>query len=304
VPARALLGSSGSDAVETALKTAMLATGHPGIIAFEGAYHGLSFGSLDATWRSMFRDPFAARIPHHSRFASYGDLDAVVRLADESSQPIGAVLIEPIQGRGGERVPPAGFLSSLSVLCRERGWLLIADEIYTGFGRTGDWFACSHEDVIPDLLCVGKGLASGMPISACVGRSEVMDAWPISSGEALHTQTFIGHPAACASALACIEVIEGEKLVARARELGARALQHLESQLRDRSEIVEVRGRGLMIGIEYQQPQHALHIVRHLLERGVITLPSGDYGEVLSLTPPLSIDEDVFFAALDLLLRS
>ena len=161
---RTVLSCSGADAVETALKTAMLATGRAGVIAFEGAYHGLSFGALDCTWREDFRAPFRARLPGATRFARYGDLADVERLAREHGEEIGAVLVEPIQGRGGERVPPDGFLRGLRNLCDERGWLLVVDEIYTGLGRTGSVFACDHEAVVPDLLCVGKGLASGMPI--------------------------------------------------------------------------------------------------------------------------------------------
>ena len=140
------------------------------MIAFEGAYHGLSFGALDCTWREDFRAPFRARLPGATRFARYGDLADVERLAREHGEEIGAVLVEPIQGRGGERVPPDGFLRGLRNLCDERGCLLVVDEIYTGLGRTGSVFACDHEAVVPDLLCVGKGLASGMPISACIGQ--------------------------------------------------------------------------------------------------------------------------------------
>jgi len=188
-PAQAVLGSSGSDAVETALKTATLATGRAGVVAFEGGYHGLGFGALDTTWRRTFREPFEARLPKATVFAPYGDAAGVERIAANAEAPIGAVLVEPIQGRGGERIPPDGFLGDLRALCDREGWLLIADEVYTGFGRTGRWFACEHESVVPDLLCVAKGLASGMPISACIGRTQVMEAWPASRGEALHTQT-------------------------------------------------------------------------------------------------------------------
>jgi len=298
---RAILGSSGSDAVEAALKTAQIATGHSGVIAFEGAYHGLAIGALDATWRRDFRDPFAARLADATSFARFDDMDDVERVAKSSEQPIGAVLVEPIQGRGGERVPAPGFLTSLRELCTRRGWLLIADEIYTGCGRTGDWFACDYEGVVPDLLCVGKGLASGMPISACLGRREVMDAWPLSTGEALHTQTFIGHPAGCAAALASLRVLEEEKLVERAARVGAVAMQRLTSRLADAATVREVRGRGLMIGIECTQPEVALTTCRAALERGVIALPSGEGGQVISITPPLSISDDALEFGIDVL---
>jgi 4-aminobutyrate aminotransferase-like enzyme len=301
VAARAVLSSSGSDAVETALKTALLATGRAGILAFEGAYHGLSLGALDCTWRSDFREPFRARLPEATRFARFGDLDDVTRIANESGESIGAVLVEPVQGRGGERVPPRDFLTGLRKICDERGWLLIADEIYTGFGRTGRVFACDHEGVIPDLLCVGKGLASGMPISACLGKREVFDAWPHSTGEALHTQTFLGHPASCAAALASLEVAEREELAERSRRLGERVLDQLRKRLDACDSVREVRGIGLMIGIECESGAIALETTQRLLESGFVVLPSGDGGRVLSLTPPLSIGESALATACDVI---
>jgi 4-aminobutyrate aminotransferase/(S)-3-amino-2-methylpropionate transaminase len=300
-PARAVLGSSGTDAVETALKTAMLSTGCSGVVAFEGAYHGLGLGALDATWRPFFREPFEGRLPGCTVFARYGDADDVVRAARGSAQPVGAVLVEPIQGRGGERVPPRGFLTELRRRCDTEGWLLIADEVYTGFGRTGRWFACDHEGVVPDLLCVAKGLASGMPVSACMGRAEVMDAWPASEGEALHTQTFLGHPPGCAAALACLGVLEEEKLLENAAESGAAALEFLRSALGGETRVADVRGLGLMIGIECDRPETAARACSAALSRGIILLPSGDDGRVLSITPPLCIERDALIAALAIL---
>jgi 4-aminobutyrate aminotransferase/(S)-3-amino-2-methylpropionate transaminase len=297
--ARAVLGSSGSDAVETALKTAQLVTGNAGVIAFEGGYHGLAFGALDATARPMFREAFAARLPRATCFARFGDASDLDRAASECTQPVGAVLVEPIQGRGGERIPPAGFLRDLRARCNAEGWLLIADEVYTGFGRTGRWFACEHEGVVPDLLCVAKGLASGMPISACIGRRPVMDAWPSSEGEALHTQTFLGHPPGCAAALASIAVIEDEKLVERAAETGPIALAHLQSRLAGCADVAEVRGRGLMLGIELRDAGDAASVCTSALERGVIALPSGDDGRVVGLSPPLGIETKLLCDALD-----
>jgi 4-aminobutyrate aminotransferase-like enzyme len=300
---RSVLSSSGSDAVETAIKTALLATGRPGILAFEGAYHGLSLGALDCTWRSDFREPFRARLPHETRFVPYGDLDHLTRFARDSGEEIGAVLVEPVQGRGGERVPPPGFMRGLRALCDEHGWLLIADEIYTGFGRTGAVFACDHEAVVPDLLCVGKGLASGMPISACMGLEEVFDAWPRSEGEALHTQTFLGHPASCAAALASLAVAERWQLAERSRRLGREAFERLRASLADVATVREVRGQGLMIGIECSSPEVSLTATTELLERGYVLLPSGEGGRVLSLTPPLTIGEEALFEACDEIAR-
>ncbi len=299
-PSRAVLGSSGSDAVETALKTALLASGRPGLIAFEGAYHGVALGALDATWRPLFREPFRERLPRATVFARYGDLADVARAAADSALAIGAVIVEPIQGRGGERIPPPGFLRGLRELCTRAGWLLIVDEVYTGCGRTGRWFACEHEDVVPDLLCVGKGLSGGMPLSACIGRLEVMDAWPEAGAEAIHTQTFLGHPPGCAAALANLAVLREEKLVERAAELGARALARLRRQLSGRTGIAELRGRGLLIGIECERSERALRACAAALARGVICAASGDELSVVSISPPLSIDAEILDAALDI----
>jgi 4-aminobutyrate aminotransferase/(S)-3-amino-2-methylpropionate transaminase len=300
VSVRGVLTSSGADAVETALKTALVATGRAGVIAFEGAYHGLALGALDTTWSARFRDPFAARLAGATRFARYGDIDAVRGAASTFDAPPAAVLVEPIQGRGGNRIPPEGFLADLRALCDDEGWLLIADEIYTGFGRTGRWFACEHEGVVPDLLCVGKGLASGMPISACLGRAEWMDTWPASDGEALHTQTFLGHPPGCAAALACIAVMEEQGLVERAASNGAAALGLLERGLAGRPGVRDVRGRGLLLGVECDDAGRVAAACDAALARGVIALPCDDTGRVLSLTPPLSIEPAILKGAIEI----
>jgi 4-aminobutyrate aminotransferase-like enzyme len=299
VPARGMLGSSGSDAVEAALETALLASGRPGVVAFEGAYHGLSLGALDATWRPIFREPFAARLAGATVFARFGDAQSARAVARTSRVPVGALLVEPVQGRGGDRIPPAGFLAELRELCDEEGWLLVVDEIYTGIGRTGRWFACEHEGVVPDVLCAGKGLASGMPISVCLARAEVMDAWPPSTGEALHTQTFLGHPPACAAALASLAVMEEEKLVERAAQGGARALERLRARLAGRPGIADVRGLGLLLAVECDSPERAARACERALGSGVIALVSGDDGRVVSLTPPLVIEEEILAQALD-----
>jgi 4-aminobutyrate aminotransferase-like enzyme len=302
--ARAVLGSSGSDAVEIALKTAMLASGRSGILAFEGAYHGVAFGTLDVTWRADFRNPFRARLPHQTSFARFGDLPHVVEVADQAEaagQEIGAVIVEPIQGRGGDRIPPRGFLLDLRSLCDERGWLLIVDEIFTGFGRTGKLWASDHENVIPDLLCVGKGLAAGMPLSACLGRAEVMDAWPRPNPQAIHTQTFLGHPASCAGALASLNVLEREGEFERIAALGDTALSQLQGSLEDLSSVREVRGLGLLIAIEFKTAAHAQALATAALEHGLIVLQSGDEGNVVSITPPLCISADALGHAIDVL---
>jgi len=304
--AKAVLGSSGSDAVETALKTAILASGRPGVLAFEGSYHGVSLGTLDVTWRSDFRDPFQARVPAQTRFARFGDLAHVQEVADRSEAEgfeIGAVLVEPIQGRGGDRIPPRGFLPGLREFCDQRGWLLIADEIFTGFGRTGKMWALDHESVVPDLLCVGKGLASGLPLSACLGRSAVMDAWPRPDPEAIHTQTFLGHPANCAAALASLELLDREEGFDRTTALGAAARSLLEQNLKSATSVREVRGLGLLMAVEFTNSRDAENLTRRALERGLILLQSAENGCVVSITPPLCIDTPALTYAIETLVQ-
>ncbi len=303
VPAKAILGSSGSDAVEGALKTAQLVTGRAGIVAFTSAYHGLTLGALDTTWRPFFREPFAAQIRKRTSFAQFGVTESVLGAAQACPEPVGAVIVEPIQGRGGERIPPDGFLRALRELCDQKRWLLICDEVYTGFGRTGKWFACEHEAVIPDLLCVGKGLASGMPISACLGRAEILDRWPPSHGEALHTQTFLGHPLGCAAALASIQALHHEGWIENSAKLGVAALAKLRSSLGNHARVRDVRGRGLLIGIECDSGDTALQVCTRALERGVILLASGDQNQVLSITPPLSIEKEILDFALGVVIE-
>jgi len=209
---------------------------------------------------------------------------------------IGAILVEPIQLRGGVNIPPPEFLPLLRSLCDEHEVVLILDEIYTGFGRTGQWFACEHSATIPDLICLGKGLTGGFPLSACVGRADLMDAaWPPSSGEAIHTSTFLGHPVGCAMALAQIEEIEKRDLVRRSAESGEFLLRALQGAFPNCESQLEVRGRGLLAGVELKQQngspatEAALNAIKAMLHRGFILLPEGEHSNVISFTPPLTI---------------
>lgn len=293
----AILSQTGSDAVESALKTALMVTGRAGVVAFEGGYHGLGLGALDATHRAHFRAPFEERLAGKTQFVPYGDADAVRDALRAGT--FGAILVEPIQGRGGVRVPPAGFLRDLRALADEFEVLLIADEVYTGLGRTGHWLACQHEDVLPDVVALGKALGGGFPISACAGRQAVMEAWGPSQGEAIHTQTHLGNPLGCAIALCVLQHLEADALIDRAAALGGRLQLRLAEDLgRD---AVEVRGRGLMIGIELQSPERAYAVADAALELGWILLGEGADGRVLALTPPLNIDEQVLDGAADAL---
>jgi 4-aminobutyrate aminotransferase/(S)-3-amino-2-methylpropionate transaminase len=309
---RVILGSSGSEAVEAALKTALLATGRPGILAFEGAYHGLTLGPLAATYREDFRGPFLSRLYKGVRFAPFPDqrdgkrairqsLDRVKWLLREGDggDEVGAVIIEPIQGRAGVRVPPPGYLEALTDVVWNGKALVIFDEIFTGLGRTGDLFAFLHEEVVPDLLCLGKGLGGGLPLSACVGPAKIMDAWPPSQGEAIHTSTFLGNPLACAAGLSFLEELEKGKLVSRAREVGEKFLGLLETALGGIPEVSEVRGRGLLLGVDLRDPGTmmplkgaAVRAAELALGEGILLLPAGARGNVLEFSPPLVIETD------------
>ena len=298
---KVIFSNSGFEAVESALKTALLATGKRGVIAFEGAYHGLGYGALNTTHREYFRRPFRSQLRKFGSFVKYPAKREQLAEAEQSihqlfrREKIGALLVEPIQARGGCNVPPNEFLPLLRKLCDEHGALLILDEIYTGFGRTGKWFACEHSGVTPDLICLGKALTGGFPLSACVGRADLMDAaWPVSTGEAIHTSTFLGHPVGCAMALAQISEIRRLKLCERSATLGKFLLKEL-SKVQSPKSKVETRGLGLMAGLELTLPngkpatEPALTAIKKLLRSGYIFLPEGQHGNVISFTPPLTI---------------
>jgi 4-aminobutyrate aminotransferase-like enzyme len=315
--AKTIFCNSGFEAVEAALKTALLSTGKPGVIAFEGAYHGVGYGALNATHREHFRRPFLSQLREFGHFVPFPKAGQASRRSSGSDQPatgpaleqvetrirrilrrheIGAVLVEPIQVRGGVNIPPPEFLPRLRRICREHKALLIVDEIYTGFGRTGKWFACEHPAVEPDILCLGKALTGGFPLSACVGRAEVMDeAWPASSGEAIHTSTFLGHPVGCTMALAQIEEIRRLNLVERSAELGGVLLKLLHSEISDLKPEMTARGLGLLAGLELRLPDGApagaetMRVIKAMLHRGFILLPEGEHANVISFTPPLTI---------------
>lgn len=303
--------NSGFEAVEAALKTAHLATGSPGIIAFRGAYHGLGYGALNATHRGFFRDPFRQQLREFGNFIAFPVTAAELRATERAlnaaagKAKIGAVLLEPMQARGGINIPPAGLLPLLRRWCDRHGALLIVDEIYTGFGRTGRWFASEHAATVPDLICLGKALTGGFPLSACVGRADVMDAaWPASAGEAIHTSTFLGHPVGCAMALAQICELTRRNLPARAAALGARALEALRQFEIPAGLRAEARGVGLLLGLELRLADGApataasLAIIKALLHRGFILLPEGEHANVISFTPPLTITWREFATAL------
>jgi 4-aminobutyrate aminotransferase-like enzyme len=292
------LATTGSEAVEAALKSAILYTGKHRFAAYRGGYHGLSFGALAVGGIERFREPFAAALggpPLLLDYPSQGSIgaDAAIdqaRRAFALRDDLAAVIIEPILGRGGIVLPPAGYLRALRDLCDERGIVMVVDEIFTGFGRTGTWFSVEREDVVPDILCIGKAMGSGVPISAVAGRRAIVSAWPESSGEALHTSTYLGSPLACAAAIATIDELERLGLPARARRAG-RDLDARLQKLRAHWGVVDVRGTGLLYGIELRDAARATAVVTAALKRGLILLQSGVAGNVISLSPPLVIGD-------------
>ena len=304
-----ILASSGAEAVEAALKTARRASGKPGVLCFSGAYHGLTYGALSVTDGDSFRAPFAdqlgipvTRVPYPDPYRPAAELSKqsdllgatldLVAQRLESDNSLGAIIVEPILGRGGIVVPPDGFLGGLRELSDAHGLTLIFDEVYTGFGRTGRWFACEHENVVPDLLCVGKALSGALPFSACIGRPAVMAAWPESEGEAIHTSTFLGHPLGCAAALAQIDEIETRGLADRAASLGDTLLGRLRDMQTRLPSIGDVRGRGLLVGLEivrdgeFPDPERTGRLAARALGKGLIVLGGGN---TLELSPPLTI---------------
>lgn len=274
---RAFLCNSGTEAVEAAIKLARKHTGKPGIIAFMGAYHGKTMGALSGTWNRKYRTPFEPLVPGFSH-VPYGKIDKVrAAISDETA----AVIVEPIQGEGGVKVPPVGFLGELRELCDETGVLLIFDEVQTGFGRTGKLFACEHSQVVPDVLCLAKSLAGGLPIGVTVGTDEVVSSFTLGS----HTSTFGGNPLVCAAAAAAIDVVVEEKLADRAMELGHYFMEQLRG-LNERYRISrEVRGKGLMVGMVFRFD--VLNLILGAMSKNVLILDAGR--NILRFLPPLVI---------------
>jgi 4-aminobutyrate aminotransferase-like enzyme len=300
--AKTLFCNSGFEAVEAAMKTAFLATRRRGVLAFKSAYHGLGYGTLNTTYREHFRGPFAGQLAQFGKFVPFPQLPEELAAAEKliraefRSADIGAILVEPVQVRGGIRVPPPGFLGLLRALCDEYGALLLIDEIYTGFGRTGRWFACEHDGVIPDIICLGKALTGGFPLSACVGRAAILDAWPESRGEAIHTSTFLGHPVGCAMALAQLQEIRRRRLVQRSAALGRTLIEALTRLTNIQLPVrVACRGFGLLAGLEFRHhdgrpaSDFTWSLVKALLKDGFLFLPDGDTANVLAFSPPLTI---------------
>ena len=290
VMTRCFFLSSGAEANEGAIKLAHRATGRSRFLSASGAFHGRTLGALGLMDAGAYRTPFAALLPE-PRTVPFGDLEALRRRLDRETA---AVILEPIQGEAGVQVPPPGYLRGVRALCDEAGALLVLDEVQTGIGRTGRWFACEHEGVAPDIATLGKGLGGGFPIAAFLCSEAV--AKTVTPGE--HGGTYAGNLLACAAAAAVLRVVAEEGLVDRAEALGAALLDRLAAFAAQHPEqVAEVRGRGLLVGLELRDAAHAAAVVRRLLAQGVLINRTA--GSVLRFFPPLNIGEGELFSAVD-----
>jgi 4-aminobutyrate aminotransferase / (S)-3-amino-2-methylpropionate transaminase / 5-aminovalerate transaminase len=318
---RSALFNSGAEAVENAVKIARHYTGRQAVVAFDHAYHGRTNLAMALTAKNMpykqgfgpfagevYRVPMAypLRWPGGPEACKAEALETIKTLihTQVGEDNVAAVILEPIQGEGGFIVPPEGFIAALAEFCKEHGIVFIADEIQSGFCRTGDWFACEHEGVVPDLITTAKGIAGGLPLAAVTGRAEIMDA--VHSGGL--GGTYGGNPVACAAALGAIETMESQDLPGKARRIGEIMLPRLQKLAETYPTIAEVRGRGAMIAIELTKPgtlepapATAGAVAAACHKQGLIVLTCGTFGNVLRFLPPLVIGEDLLEEGLDII---
>ena len=280
--------NSGAEACEGAIKFARMASGRTKIIAAQGSYHGKTLGALSASGRDSYKTPFAPMLPGFEH-VPFGDIDALAAAVDDETA---AVMLEPIQGENGIRIPPDGYLRAARELCDKHGALLILDEVQTGLGRTGRLFACDAEGVAPDIMTLAKALGGGvMPIGAILGTPAVWEK-VFAEHPYIHTSTFGGNEAACAAANAALEVILTENLPARAAEKGEKLLSGLKTIAAKYPACIEdVRGRGLMIGIEFSDPDFQVLTIGKLVELGVIVAYTLNNTSVMRIQPPLIITD-------------
>ena len=318
---KSVLVNSGAEAVENAVKIARHATKRQAIVVFEHAYHGRTNLTMALTAKNMpYKDgfgPFAGeiyRMPMPYEFRWLGDKatitkDALEELAHKIEKEIGAknvaaIMIEPIQGEGGFIVPPTGFLPGLSKYCTENGIIFIADEVQTGFARTGNMFAVEHENVVPDMIITAKGIAGGLPLAAVTGRAEIMDAIHVSGLGG----TYGGNPVACAASLGVFETIEEDGLIERAREVG-KILGHALCELASKYPVIgEIRGRGAMMAIELVKPgslepnsEAMTKVINYCAKKGVLLLSAGTYSNVIRFLPPIVISDELLLDAMSVL---
>ncbi|HYD09323.1 MAG TPA: aminotransferase class III-fold pyridoxal phosphate-dependent enzyme [Acidimicrobiales bacterium] len=275
--------NSGAEAVDGALKMARRVTGRPGVVAFHRAFHGRTLGATSLTTaKPIYQEGYAPLLPG-VHVVPWGEVPEV------DGSDIGCVIVEPVLGEGGYRMPPAGWLGSLREWCDRTGALLVFDEVQSGMGRTGRWFAAETYGVTPDVLLFAKGIASGMPLAGIIASRSLMERWPTGA----HGTTFGGNPVSCAAALATIEVIESEGLLERARVLGERAVAALSA--------FEVRGIGLMIAVELPTKEAAQVVVDRCFDAGMLVLTCGPESNVLRLIPPLTITDEELDLAVHIL---
>jgi acetylornithine/LysW-gamma-L-lysine aminotransferase len=286
---KAFLSNSGAESVECAIKLARKFMGKPEIIAVMGGFHGKTMGALSATWDKKYREPFLPLVPEFKHVPP----DNLEKMREAISEKTAAVLVEPVRGEGGVRVPPDGFHKGLRELCDEKGVLLIYDEVQTSFGRTGKLFCCEHWGVVPDVMCLAKPFAGGLPIGITVAKENIMSSLKV--GE--HSTTFSGSPLVCAAGCAAIDVLVEEKLAERAAVLGKYFKDQL-TQLQAKYRVVkEVRGLGLMLGMELRYD--VLNVILKALDNGVLVLDAGR--TVLRFLPPLVIEKVQIDRALSVL---
>ena len=297
------LTNSGTESVEACLKMSMLATGRHHFVGAIGGFHGKSLGSLGGTSKAVFREPFLPLM--HWTHVPFGDVEAlrmVVECADFSGNRVAGVVLEPIQGEGGINVAPAGYLAAAREICDKFGAMLIFDEIQSGMGRSGKMFACEYDDVVPDLMALGKGFGGGvMPIGACVGTPETWQKY--IDNPFLHTTTFGGNPLACAAAIATINILLDEDLLGQAAKKGEYLLEKFAQLSKKYPGVLKgARGRGLMLGMEFTGNETGYAVAKELFSRNILI--SGTYinSRVLRVEPPLVISYpqlDTFLTALD-----
>ena len=274
------LNNSGAEAIEAAMKFARKFTGKKGMVAMKGSYHGKSFGALSLTFNPKYRKAFAPLVEKVS-FASYGDMESLRSVVDDDTA---FIILEPIQGESGIIVAPDNFLQQVRELCDEKGILLIFDEIQAGLGRTGRLWACDHWNTAPDILCLAKGIAGGVPMGATLVRPDILS----SMGKGEHSSTFGGNPISCAAGTAALKALTEDGLIENSEKMGKMFREGLEKLKENHTMIREIRGKGLMIGIEMKF--EVRDILMGLIKKGVLMLYSGR--NILRILPPLVISED------------
>ncbi|KXB02839.1 acetylornithine aminotransferase [candidate division MSBL1 archaeon SCGC-AAA261D19] len=274
--------NSGTEAVEAAFKLAVKHTGRSHIIALEGSFHGRTLAALGATWEKSYREPFKALIPPAFKFAPFDDLDGIKGVINDQTA---AVIAEPIQGEGGINVPSENFLSGLRDICDDFETLLIFDEIQSGMGRTGKWFASEHWNVEPDIMTMAKALGNGFPIGCMGAKSKVMNSF--SPGD--HASTFGGNPLACTAGKAVVETMKKERLPQHAKEIGRYFKKKLKELAKKHRSVREVRGRGLMLALELADEESAKLSVAKAQEKGILINRTAK--NVLRFVPPLLIEQ-------------